>query len=146
MKKLVLFLSIISLSAMTVQAQRYTKPLQSDNTVHALGLDTASNAVSVSQVLQITGWQDMVTIQSGVTKLTGTIGATASVKLYGSVDGVKYDYATTASDTLAVGDVSGVQVKTWYIAPSKFQYYKAIYKPAGTQTSTITSTALVGKN
>ena len=45
---------------------------QSDQTVHAAGLDTTTtNTASISQVLQIPGYWDYVTIQTAVTKLTG---------------------------------------------------------------------------
>jgi len=135
-----LFAALISMTV-AAHAQANLKNLQSDLTIHKLGLDTNVNAASVSQVLQIGGYQDIITIQAGVTKLTGTPGG--SVKLYGSVDNIKYDYATTSTDTLAVTNVTPLQVKTWVIAPSKFQYYKAVYKSAqSTQTSTIVTTAM----
>lgn len=140
MKKLILLLSIVLLSFTMVKAQSGLKPLQSDTSIHKAGLDTASNTGAVAQIIQIGGYWSTVTIQSGVTKLTGTPGG--SLKLYGSVDNIKYDYATTATDSLAVSNVSTLQVKTWKINPSQFQFYKVIYKPTGTQTSTITSTAL----
>jgi hypothetical protein len=139
MKKLIFFFALALLS-FGVNAQANLKNLQSDQGVHKAGLDTVSNAGSISQILQIGGYQDLITIQAGVTKLTGTPGG--SVKLYGSVDNIKYDFATTATDTLAVGNVTPLQVKTWVIAPSKFQYYKAVYKGAGSQTSTIVTTAM----
>ena len=144
MKKLIFLFSLSVLFITAANAQSTLRIMQSDQGVHKLGLDTVTNAGSISQIAQITGYQDLVTIQSGVTKLTGTAGG--SLKLYGSVDGVKYDFATTSTDTLAVGNVAGLQVKTWTIAPSSYQYYKVIYKSLqSTQTSTVTSEALVRK-
>lgn len=139
MKKLIFILSLCVICFARAQAQSFVKPLQSDQTIHKAGLDTASTS-AVSQVIQIPGQLATLTIQSGVTKLTGSPGG--SVKLYGSVDGVKYDIATTATDTLAVANVAGLQVKTWKLTSNPFQYYKIIYKPVGSQTSTVSTNAL----
>jgi len=156
MKKLSFLFSLAALLSVTaVKAQSilspntsasYVKPFQSDLTVHAKGLDTVANTASVSQILQIPGYQDIVTIQASVTKLTGN-PSLGSVKLYGSVDGVKYDFVTTSTDTLAVANVSSAQVHTWKLSPSPFLYYKAICKGGNgaTQTSTVSTTALYRK-
>ncbi|MDO3641973.1 hypothetical protein [Mucilaginibacter sp. L3T2-6] len=142
MKKLLFFFGIALFSFTAVNAQSVVKPLQSDVTVHKAGLDTVTNAASVSQVLQIPGNPAIITIQAAVTKLTGSPGG--SVKLYGSVDGVRYDFATTSTDTLAVANVAGAQVKTWKLTGNAFQYYKAIYKSNNSsQTSTVSNAALI---
>lgn len=150
MKKL-LILSVALLSFIAVKAQTNLKPLQSDLTIHKAGLDTVTNSGTISQTLQIAGWQDVVTIQTSVVKLTGnpTLGG---VKLYGSVDGVKYDFVAAAKpvpvapavDSLAVTNVSTPQIYTWTIIPSKYQYYRATYHGGNgsTQTSTVNTTAM----
>jgi hypothetical protein len=154
MKKLFAFFSIILLAFTAVKAQPNLKPLQSDLTIHAAGLDTVANSASVTEVIKIQGSHHLVTFQTSVTKLTGnpTLG---SVKIYGSVDSVKWDVipvgltstgtvATTLSDTLAVTNVSTAQVHTWSFTPSKFQYYKVVCHGGNgaTQTSTVRTEAL----
>jgi hypothetical protein len=153
MKKLAFLFSIVAMLAVTAaKAQGIISPnaatsfvgyFQSDDTTHAKGLDTTANSASISQILQLPGYWDYVTIQTGVTKLTGnpTLG---SVKLQGSVDGVKWDWVTTATDTLAVTNVSTVQVHTWKLTGNPFAYYKAICKGGNgaTQTSTVNTVVL----
>lgn len=143
MKKLIFLLSLVLASFMTVNAQtRAVLPMQSDLTVHKLGIDTGVNAATVTQVIHITGNKSLLTFQIGVTKLTGTPGG--SVKLWGSNDNVIWDYATTATDTLAIGNVAAMQPKTWKFINNPFQYYKAVYKFTGTQTAKAQSAVLVG--
>jgi hypothetical protein len=139
MKKLIFILSFALLGIVEAKAQSFLKPLQSDQTIHKAGLDT-STATAVMQIIQIPGQLGTLTIQAGVTKLTGA--PVGSVKLYGSTDGIKYDFVTTSTDTLAVANVAGLQVKTWKFTNNPFQYYKMIYKPTGSQTSTVTTSAL----
>ena len=152
MKKLTFLISFAVLAFTGVKAQgilspnssnSYVSSFQSDQTIHASGLDTTANTGSVSQILQIPGYWDVITIQTVVTKLTGN-PALGSVKLYGSVDGVRYDVVTTATDTLAVTNISGAQVHTWKLTGNAFLYYKAIAKGGNgaTQTSTVTTKAL----
>ena len=139
MKKILLTI-FLALASMCLFAQGNLKNLQSDLTVHKAGLDTVTNTGSVSQILQISGWQDLVTVQAGVTKLTGTSGGT--VKLLGSVDNVRYEYVNNTPDSLIVANVAGLQVKTWVITPSKYQYYKAVFKGTGTHTTKIETLAM----
>jgi len=154
MKKLFALFSILLLAFTAVKAQPNLKPLHSDLTIHAAGLDTVANSASVTEVIKIQGSQKMITFQTAVTKLTGnpTLG---SVKIYASVDSVKWDVipvgltstgtvATTLNDILAVTNVSTPQIHTWSFTPSKFQYYKVVYHGGNgsTQTSTVTTEAL----
>lgn len=144
MKKLLFILSLTLLCFAGAKAQTtFQKPLVSDHTIHKAGLDTASGAVAVTQIAQVSGSWAWVTVQAAVNKLTGA--PVGSLKLYGSVDGVKYDYVTTAIDSLAVTNVSTPQVKTWKLVPPSFQYFKIIYKPTGTETSTLSTSAYGSK-
>lgn len=144
MKKLVLILSIVTLGFCSANAQTsLLANLTSDQGVHKAGLDTTSGTVGVTQIVQIPGSWVSVTIQARVSKLTGAPGG--SLKCYGSTDGVGYDFVSTSIDSLAVANVSTLQVKTWKITGNPYQYYKLIYKPTGTQTSTIVTKALARK-
>ncbi|MGZ3753584.1 MAG: hypothetical protein ACXVAY_01415 [Mucilaginibacter sp.] len=123
-----------------LSAKAQVKIFQSDQTIHAAGVDTVSGTGSVSQLLKITGKFD-VTVQTGVTKLTGTPGGT--VKLLGSVDGVKFDYVNITPDSLIIVNKAPLQVKTWRIVGNPYQVYKCVFTGSGTHTSKITTTALV---
>lgn len=146
MKKLIFLISAtVMLTVTAAKAQSSSSsvgPLISDQ-VHKAGLDTTTNSGSVSQIIQIPNYQDIVTIQTAVTKLTGN-PALGSVKLYGSVDGIKYDLVSTAADSLAVTNISGAQIHTWKISVSPFLYYKAVCHGGNgaTQTSTVSTVAL----
>jgi hypothetical protein len=117
--------------------------LLSDQTVHKAGLDTNANTGTTAQLLQITGKPSVITVMTGVTKLTGTIGAGTSVKLYGGNNKNRWDLVTTTTDTLAVTDKSSEQVKTWKLTNNQFLWYKVVMKGFGTQSSVISTTALV---
>lgn len=149
---LILCMALIGFTALQAQPVNL-KPLVSGPS-HAAGLDTITNAGNVTQVIKIQGYQNIVTIQTAVTKLTGT-PTLGSVKVFGSVDSLKWDNipvgitsagvpVTTVLDTLAVTNIAGAQVHTWCITPSRFQYYKVIAHGGNgsTQTSTVTTQAL----
>lgn len=139
MKNLLLITTLIfALALQSVQAQTGVKKLISGSS-HAAGLDTASGTGVVTQKIKIIGKYNL-TFMTAVTKLTGApVGV---VKLYGSIDDVKYDYVDTP-DSLSVTNKAGAQIKKWKVKPSDFLYYKAVYTPTGTQTSTISTSVLV---
>lgn len=143
MKQLILILSIMIVSLAGVKAQNSVQNFTSDDTIHAAGLDTVSNTGTITQTLKVTGKLSIFTIQAGVTKLTGTPSSGFSVKLYGSNNNVRWDYATTSTDTLAVTNVAAEQVKTWKLTSNPFLYYKIVYKGFGTQTSKVSANALM---
>jgi len=142
MKKF-LFIAVLTLfSFAAVHAQSNLKQLSSTNSSHAwyAGLDTNTNAGTTTQALKITG-TGAYTFQTGVLKISGT-GA-GVVKLLGSIDNVKFDYAGGVPDSLIVVNKASLQVKTWYITPSRFQYFKLVYVGAGTQTSSVSTSVLI---
>lgn len=143
MKKLLSFLIVALLSFTAVHAQTFSNvlPLQSDQTIHKAGLDTATNATAVYQYITIKGSANGLTFQAGVNKLTGT--PAGGLRLLGSIDNVKWDFVTTATDTLAVTNITGWQTKTWKLTRNDFIYYKLRYLPSGTQTSTLATKVLI---
>jgi hypothetical protein len=90
--------------------------------------DTATNSTAVSQVIQIAGYWDLVSIQPTFTKINGTVGGTAA--LYGSVDNVGYTLIDTA---VTLTDVAA-KTLYWKIAPSNFQYYKLVTTGTGSMS------------
>ncbi|MFD2874040.1 hypothetical protein ACFS5N_16275 [Mucilaginibacter ximonensis] len=150
MKYLLIFAVALTASLSVAKAQTADKPgvynMLSDQTVHKAGLDTnvtTGTPVSTTQLLQIMGKPTVITIMTGVTKLTGTIGAGTSIKLYGGNNKNRWDLVTTATDTLAVADKAGEQVKTWKLTANNFLWYKVVLKGFGTQTSKVSTTALI---
>ena len=145
MKKL--FLSALMLIAIGVNAQAPSGPAITNlgnmlsTPTHAV-IDTITNAVAKSQYAIVKGTNQHVTVQSTLTKISGTVAGT--VKLQGSVDGVVYnDVPGTSAFTLT--DVSS-QNCSFSSIPSLFQYYRILVTPSGTQSTKIVSRALVRKN
>lgn len=143
MKRLILIASILIVSLAGVKAQRSVQWFQSDQTIHKAGIDTNSGTASTTTYLKITGKLSGLTIMTGVTKLTGTPATGFSVKLYGSNDKAKWDYVTTSIDTLAVGNVAPEQVKKWVFTSNPFLWYRIVCKGFGTQTSKLSTNALL---
>jgi hypothetical protein len=99
--------------------------------------DTLTNAGGKTQYASITGYQDVITIQTTVTKLSGT---TAGVGyLYGSLDNV--NYVRISTDSLLLTNTA-TQVKLWNISPSTVQYYQIKWVPSGTQSTKVQTYAI----
>lgn len=94
--------------------------------------DTISNAVTKTQYASITGFQNIVSIQTTLTKLSGTTAGVAY--LYGSLDNITY--VRLVPDSLILGNVT-TQSKLWLIQPSSVQYYQVRVVPTGTQSTKI---------
>jgi len=134
MKKLVLF--FILLSAFNAFSQSKSGTLLSES--NGTAIDTVTNTGTKSQVLAIAGVQDVVTILSTVTEISGTTGGT--VKLYGSIDGT--NYALIDTNTFSPADQIAAQSYAWSINPSKYTYYKVTYVGSGTMSAKISTKAL----
>lgn len=139
MKKLFTLLMFGLLFAITLPAIAqsntvYLKSVSSRTSV----LDTITNATTKNQYASITGFQDVVTIQTTITKISGTTAGAAY--LYGSLDNV--NYVKIATDTLALANVSTAQVKLWIVQPSAVQYYQVRVVPTGTQSTKMQSYAI----
>lgn len=103
--------------------------------------DTVSNATVKTQYASITGFQNIVTIQTELTKISGTTAG--AVYLYGSLDNVTYVRLVT--DSLLLSNVSTVQSKIWLVQPSSVQYYQVRVVPSGTQSTNIKTYAIYRK-
>lgn len=103
--------------------------------------DTITNAVSKSQFAIVNGSNVHFTIQSTLTKISGTVAGT--VKPQGSVDGITY-FDIPNQTALTLTDVAS-QGTIWVISNSPYQYYKVLVTPSGTQSTKISSLGLVRK-
>lgn len=97
--------------------------------------DTLTNAGSVAQIKQITGYHKVLSIQTTVTKVTGTPAGT--VVLYGSLDGVTYD-TIPSTERFTITNVS-TQTIVWPLGVSNYAYYKVLTTGSGTQSSRVKS-------
>lgn len=97
--------------------------------------DTLTNAGTVSQLKQITGYHKVIAIQTTVTKVTGTPAGT--VVLYGSLDGVTYD-TIPGTERFTITNVA-TQTVIWPLNVSNYAYYKVVTAGSGTQSSRVKS-------
>lgn len=145
MKKLFLMLAImltISISAQVTGPKiTYTAVGNLLSTPTHPATDTITNAVSKSQFAIVNGANVHFTIQSTLTKISGTVAGT--VKPQGSVDGITY-YDIPNQTALTLTDVAS-QGAIWVISNSPYQYYKVLVTPSGTQSTKISSLGLVRK-
>lgn len=134
MKRLKLFLfSIVALTSLIVLAPTDNANAQTgyflSSPTHA-NIDTVDNTESISQTKQIIGYHKQLTIQSTVTKISGTVGGT--ITLYGSLDGVTYDQIGT--DVFTATNVAS-QCNIWNLGVSGYAYYRVTYAGAGTMSA-----------
>lgn len=145
MKKLFLMLAImltISISAQVTGPKiTYTAVGNLLSTPTHPAIDTITNAVSKSQFAIVNGANVHFTIQSTLTKISGTVAGT--VKPQGSIDGITY-YDIPNQTALTLTDVAS-QGAIWVISNSPYQYYKVLVTPSGTQSTKIASLGLVRK-
>ena len=73
-----------------------------------------------------------VTLQSVVTKVSGTVGG--KLVLWGSLDGVNYEKAAT--DTLILANQT-TNIKVWKLDYNRYYYYRVIATGSGTMNATI---------
>lgn len=73
-----------------------------------------------------------VTIQSVVTKVSGTVGG--KLVLWGSLDGVNYEKAAT--DTLILANQT-TNLKVWKLDYNRYYYYRVIATGSGTMNATV---------
>lgn len=103
-------------------------------------VDTAT----VVNSLQLSEEHSNVTIQSTITKVSGTVAG--AVKVQGSLDGVSYYDIPAALTDNAVVTFSPANVASqnvcFVIKKSPFLYYQVSYTGAGTMNATISSNIL----
>lgn len=104
------------------------------STGHA-STDTLTNAGTVSQLKQITGYHKVLSIQTTITKVTGTPAGT--VVLYGSLDGTTYD-TIPGTERFTITNVA-TQTIIWPLGESRYVYYKVVTAGSGTQSSRVKS-------
>ena len=137
MKKLItsLFAAALLFVAVNTQAQSgYFKRASDSKTT-----DTLSNAATSNLQLPISGYQNIVSIQPLVTKLTGTTAGVA--RLYASLDGTNY-VRINVTDSLLLTNVAGVQTKIFTVANSPYAFYQIRTVGSGTQTTKIQAYAI----
>jgi hypothetical protein len=112
----------------------------------SLTSDTTTDT-GVSYVgLGVTNWYNTVTIQSVVTKISGTVAGT--VTLQGSIDGT--NYVTVNSSYADVTSYSPTNVATssklFVVTGSPYRYYRLSYTGAGTMAASHRGYVLPNKN
>ena len=112
----------------------------------SLTSDTTANT-GVSYVgLGLAAWYNTVTIQSVVTKISGTVAGT--VTLQGSIDGK--NYVTVSSSYADVTSYSPTNVATssklFIVTGSPYRYYRLSYAGAGTMAASHRGYVLPNKN
>lgn len=132
MKKIALLFAIVlafGLSAFTAEQASAQTGYFLSSPGHA-NIDTVDNTESIAQTKQITGTQACLSIQTTVTKISGTVGGTLT--LSGSLDGVTYD--VIGSDVFTATNVAS-QCNIWALGQSNYVYYRVTYAGTGTMSA-----------
>lgn len=97
--------------------------------------DTTTNTAESYVTLPIQNWYNTISIQSVVTKISGTVAGT--VTLQGSLDGT--NYVTVDSNYATVVSYSPTNVATstklFVVTGSPYRYYRLSYTGAGTMSA-----------
>lgn len=108
--------------------------------------DTTDNTATSYVTLPLTLWYNTVTIQSVVTKISGTVAGT--VTLQGSIDGT--NFVTVNSSYADVTSYSPTNVATssklFVVTGSPYRYYRLSYTGAGTMSASHRGYVLPNKN
>jgi len=112
----------------------------------SLTSDTTTNTGTSYVTLPVQNWYNTVTIQSVVTKISGTVAGT--VTLQGSVDGT--NFVTVSSSYADVTSYSPTDVATssklFVVTGSPYRYYRLSYTGAGTMSASHRGYVLPNKN
>lgn len=112
----------------------------------SLTSDTTTNTATSYVGLGVSNWYNTVTIQSVVTKISGTVAGT--VTLQGSIDGT--NYVTVSSSYADVTSYSPTDVATsskiFIVTGSPYRYYRLSYTGAGTMSASHKGYVLPNKN
>lgn len=112
----------------------------------SLTSDTTTNTGVSFVGIGVTEWYNTVTIQSVVTKISGTVAGT--VTLQGSIDGT--NYVTVNSSFADVTSYSPTNVATssklFVVTGSPYRYYRLSYTGAGTMAASHRGYILPNKN
>jgi len=102
--------------------------------------DTLTNATAKSQYGIVQGSNVHLTVQSTLTKISGT--AAGTLTLQGSIDGLVW---STIGSAYTITDVSS-QTAAFVVVPSTYQYYRILAAPSGTQSTKLVSKVLTRRN
>jgi hypothetical protein len=105
-------------------------------------LDTLTNAGTAPLTKMLAAPYSTVTVQVKVTKISGTVGGTAT--LTGSIDGVTY-YAISGASSLTLTDTA-TQGTIWIVTGNPYSYYKVLGTGTGTMAASISAKILPRKN
>ena len=108
--------------------------------------DTTDNTGTSYVTLPVSNWYNTITIQSVVTKISGTVAGT--VTLQGSIDGT--NFVTVSSSYADVTSYSPTDVATssklFVVTGSPYRYYRLSYTGAGTMSASHRGYVLPNKN
>ena len=90
---------------------------------------TSTNADTAYAAFNLVGFYNIVTAEAVITKVSGT--AAGKVYFAGSLDNTNFDLL----DSLTLTNIT-TNFKHFKLTSSPYYYYKLIYRPSGTQTST----------
>lgn len=100
--------------------------------------DTLTNVDTSNMILKIPGaYNEVLTFQLNVTKLSGTTAGSAYVQ--GSLDGVNY-FTLPGTDTLTFANSNNFKV--WVLPKSQFLWYRVRAIGSGTQSTKLNSLVL----
>lgn len=143
MKKLSLIVAVAFsvMAASTVRTQAQTLAanqgyLLKAGTVHSTTppTDTVTNTGVVNQVVSISGYHDVISFQSTITKLSGTGAGT--IALYASLDNV--GFVALPNQSFSITDVAS-QSFLWQLTPSGYPYYQLRITGSGTESLKVKS-------
>ena len=112
----------------------------------SLTSDTTTNTATSYVGLGVQNWYNTITIQSVVTKISGTVAGT--VTLQGSIDGT--NYVTVNSSYADVTSYSPTDVATssklFVVTGSPYRYYRLSYTGTGTMSASHKGYVLPNRN
>lgn len=132
----------LMLTMLTFVAFSQTREVKLKSSIRNAYVDTANNSVAKTQFVKMQEPQDIVSIQTVLTRISGA--AAGVVKLLASNDGVNY-VRILPTDSLKVTDVA-TQTKIFVLTNHAYTHYQIEYKGAGTQAVKFASTAVFRKN
>lgn len=144
MKRLILLLALM-VATVAVHAQTTLSIVQAMYSDAASGtklLDTVTDAGTATLSSKIVkGTPVSTTVGIQFTKLTGTLGGTATLK--GSFDGVIW--YTASSTTYTVTNVA-TQTNSWQITGSPYLYFQVSWTGTGTMSGTMNNANVLTRN
>lgn len=140
MRKLLILLGLIAMS-FSANAQVVAMKATTGNTS-----DTVTNTGTEVLSTQVNGYNEVVTVQLTVTKISGTVAGTAI--LQGSLDGTTWTTlnhaSTTGNDTITLTNVT-TNSAIWVVEPSKYLYYRVSVTGSGTMVARISAKIMARK-